>query len=116
MNNYSERDLDQFAGILDHCDRIEEALVRLHFSKNEYDRDYLLQDAIKMNLFQIGELANKVSDEAKRKLSNIPWIQIIATRNIIAHAYQKVSEDILWDTCTKDVPVLRQILESSLES
>ena len=39
MNGFAERDLDRFAGILDHCDRIEEILARLHHSREEYNAD-----------------------------------------------------------------------------
>ena len=112
MSALNDKDLDRFAGILDHCDRVEEALLRLHHSKTEYDEDNLFQDAIKMNLLQIGELANMISDETKRKLPEIPWPQIIATRNIIAHAYQKVSDDLIWKTCLEDIPELKKLLET----
>lgn len=110
MKEMNERDLDRIAGILDHCDRIEEALKRLHYSRKEYDEDGLLQDAVKMNLFQIGELAGAISGEGRRFLPDIPWHQIIATRNIIAHAYQKISDDILWETCIRDIPTLKETL------
>ena len=111
MKTLTERDRDRIAAILDHCDRIEEALSRLHHSKEEYDRDVLLQDAVKMNIFQIGELANTVSDAGKTQFPEIPWHLIIGTRNVIAHAYQKVSEDVIWNTACRDVPLLKKSLE-----
>ena len=96
MTNMQERDADVLAAMLDFCDRIVGIMERLGYNKEKYSEDYVFQDAIKMNVFQIGELSNQVSDECKEALPQIPWHQIYGTRNIIAHGYMKVSEDIIW--------------------
>lgn len=113
MNKLYERDEDLFAGMLDHCDRIILATKRIR-SFEEYSRDWVLQDAIKMNLFQIGELANHVTEKRKMKLSAIPWKNMIGMRNIIAHGYISIDEKLLWETCVKDVPELKKKLEAAL--
>jgi uncharacterized protein with HEPN domain len=44
----------------------------------------------------IGEAARSVPSEVRAKAPNIPWAQIIGTRNILAHAYGRVDPAILW--------------------
>ncbi len=47
-----------------------------------------------MNVFQIGEASNRLSDECKENMSLIPWYEIYGTRNVIAHGYVKVKNEI----------------------
>ena len=88
MKMLSERDADIIAAILDQCDRINNILTRVGNSKAVYDADEAFKDAIKMNLFQIGELTHQLSEEFKEKREEIPWHKIYGTRNIIAHGYK----------------------------
>jgi uncharacterized protein with HEPN domain len=47
----------------------------------------------------------------------VPWRQIIATRNRVVHGYFEVDLDILWDVAIIDVPDLAsqvQRIQSSL--
>ena len=41
-------------------------------------------------ILQIGELAGKLSDDFRHEHNQIPWQQIKATRNIVAHSYGSV--------------------------
>lgn len=115
MNPSNNRDLDYVAAILDHCDRIEEILKRLDHSKNLFDSDPVFQDAINMNIFQIGELSNQISDVFKENMPDIPWHEMYGARNVIAHGYIKVDKSMIWDTCKKDIPTLKQLLEAALD-
>ena len=38
----------------------------------------------------------------------VPWRQIIAVRNRIAHAYFDLDWQILWDATIEDIPALRR--------
>ncbi len=115
MNPTSDKDLDYVAAILDHCDRIEEILKRLDYSKDQYDQDPVYQDAVKMNIFQIGELSNRISEAFKEDISDLPWHEMYGARNIIAHGYMKVDENIIWETCIHDIPELKERLEKLYE-
>jgi uncharacterized protein with HEPN domain len=37
-------------------------------------------------------------------------------RNKIAHDYDDISDEVIWDTVTNDVPTLRWQLEAAMES
>ncbi|WP_242370641.1 DUF86 domain-containing protein [Anaeromyxobacter sp. SG26] len=46
----------------------------------------------------------------------IPWAQIIATRNRLIHAYFDVDLQVVWDTVTDDLPQLVRLLEPFVPS
>ncbi|GHU77865.1 hypothetical protein AGMMS49992_26990 [Clostridia bacterium] len=62
--------------------------------------------AVAMALANIGEAERLVSDDIKRKYSDVPWVEIRATRNMIAHAYQAVSFYMIWQTAIESIPEL----------
>jgi uncharacterized protein with HEPN domain len=62
----------------------------------------------------VGEAASRISDSFQEDHPDIPWRQIIATRNRLVHGYDSVDCDILWEIVTADlsalVPRLRAIV------
>ena len=72
-------------------------------------------EACVFNLMQIGELSKvSLSDEAKAKISSIPWNQLYGMRNRIVRGYDGVEMTIVWDTIANDLPVLKLELEKYL--
>lgn len=64
-----------------------------------------------MCIIQMGELANRLSDEAKESSRNIPWRVIRGMRNLHAHDYEIVDLKIVWNTLMEDIPALKKKLE-----
>jgi len=56
-------------------------------------------------LLQIGEIANKLSDDLKEN-STVPWHAIVAVRNRIVHGYDGVNMKVIWDAIEKEIPLL----------
>lgn len=102
-----ERDIDLLLRILDHCDRIHSCINRFGSDFQMYLGDPDYQDVIKLNLFQIGECVNRISDETKEKNQSIPWHEIHELRNVIAHGYIKIKEERIWDVVQTDIPNLK---------
>ena len=48
----------------------------------------------------IGEAANRVSDATQSRTPEIPWRRIIGMRNHLAHRYENIDYDTLWDVAT----------------
>lgn len=67
-----------------------------------------------MCITQLGELVNRLSDEAKESSQNIPWRAIKRMRNLHAHDYENVDMEIVWNTLIEDIPMLKQSLEKLL--
>ncbi len=68
-----------------------------------------------MSILQIGGIANSLSEEFKIETANeIPWQMIRGMRNIIAHAYGEIDEDMLWDTVNNDIPIMHEFCKKYL--
>ena len=65
-------------------------------------------------LGQIGELANKLSDEFKKNYIQLPWKKMTALRHRIVHGYDSVEMDLLWDIVKDDVPKLHEYIQHIL--
>lgn len=61
---------------------------------------------------QIGELTTHLTDDFKQTYTGMPWIQIKALRNLVAHNYGKIDEESLWETVTGDIPKLKNYCSS----
>jgi len=75
--------------------------------------DLLLQHGICMSLITIGECANHLSKSFIEKHPEIPWIQVIAVRNIAAHGYGQLNMEQIWEAVISDIPKLSKFLEQS---
>lgn len=65
-----------------------------------------------MTLINIGELARLLSDKLKNSEKDIPFNEIIATRNIAAHGYFALNFEYVWDTIKVDIPDLKTKLRA----
>ena len=78
-----------------------------------------LLDAICMNFVVIGEnlkmLDNKTQGQYLRKYPEIPWSEVIRMRDIVAHHYTGIKNDIIFDTVKRDIPDLIAVLKMMLK-
>ena len=81
-------------------------------SKDEFDEDEILKNAVSFKFVQISENASKLSIEVIRNSTNIPWNKIKGMRNRIVHDYGNVTVDILYDTIKKDFPNLINLINN----
>lgn len=107
-----ERDYAYVQRMIEYCDKLEAAKERFGDSYDAYINDSDYRDVVCMNIFQIGELANQISDETQEKVGDIPWEKMYGIRNIIAHAYIQVDDRIMWETIKEDIPQLKKQLET----
>jgi uncharacterized protein with HEPN domain len=63
----------------------------------------------------IGEAAAKVGMETKERLSEIPWNDIVGTRNRLIHGYEEVDLDIVWQILKQDLPDLLERLDRRIK-
>lgn len=59
----------------------------------------------------VGEAANAVTEDIRKRAPQIPWKEIAGTRNRLAHGYFDVDLDIVWEIVTHDLPPLIAALE-----
>lgn len=110
----AERNRQALEEIVRQCGLIEERLDLIAFSKEAFMENSLLQDGCAFCLLQIGEAANRLSDDFREKTREIGWRRVVGMRNIIAHAYGSFDLLVAWETITEDIPVLKGKCEAIL--
>ncbi|MEA5017612.1 MAG: HepT-like ribonuclease domain-containing protein [Erysipelotrichaceae bacterium] len=98
MTNYGTLKL-----ILYYC----ELIIDIHKSHDSdqvaFTNDCEYQYAISMGLIQIGELANKLTNDFKDYFSNLPWSHMRSFRNRLAHQYGSIDIDLTYWISTVDI-------------
>ena len=103
--------------ILEHM--LEDAQDAIKFAKDvgcvdEFSSNKLYRKAVIMSILNIGELTKKLSSEYKATHKDIPWRKISGMRDIVAHGYHMLDDDIIWDVVTNSIPDLAQFLQKQL--
>lgn len=80
-------------------------------TRENMEEDEVLSDCIMFRLVQISENSVRLTEEFKRRYSEIPWMAIKGLRNRIVHEYGEVDLSIVYDTVKNDVPFLLERLE-----
>ena len=81
----NENDLSFLIDIVDYIMDITEFTDKIGFY--EFEKDKMRKLAVERQLEVIGQAANKISKETQSILTGIPWGNIIALRNKLAHDY-----------------------------
>lgn len=109
------KDQQALVYIKKHYNEILEEKASINNDFETFEKDKVVQKAIKMDVFQIGEFVNKLSDETKKALNQRDVRGIVNIRNFIAHGYVVVDNLIVWDSINNDIPRLIQNLEDILK-
>ena len=104
---HSDRNADILRHIVSYCDDISSTVSRFGENYNIFLHDSVYKNATALCVLQIGELTTHLTDQFKSEYTGIPWVQIKALRNVVAHNYGKIDEESLWETITSDIPTLR---------
>ena len=115
----NKRDKQVFIKILKYCGEIAETHKLFNDDKDLYDdktKGIPYRNSIAMDILQIGELANHLTDEMLQAHKDIPWRQIIDMRNIAAHHYGSWDRHTAWDTSKHDVPELAKKIQAILDA
>jgi uncharacterized protein with HEPN domain len=81
----------------------------------DLDSDRMLLFAVVRAIEIIGEAASKISPETRGAGRDVPWNQIVATRNRLIHGYFDIDHGILWKTATDEIPALLSQLRTIIE-
>ena len=89
---------------------IENANLILHFGEGCSREDLMENIQLSLSLIKlfeiVGEAANHISEEVKSLAPEIPWNNIIGTRNKLIHEYFDIDFAILSQTIKQDIPGL----------
>ena len=84
-------------------------------TRDQFLTDEPMQLALTRAIEVIGEAAGRLDQETKNRLADVPWSQIIAMRHILAHAYDILDLDRLWETAKEDLPKLVEVTAAEIK-
>jgi uncharacterized protein with HEPN domain len=68
------------------------------------------------NLQTMSESTQRLSDDLKEAHPEIDWYRIAAFRNVLVHDYLGIDLDRIWEITQRDVPELKRVILSILNS
>lgn len=68
-----------------------------NMSFQEFLADEKTFDAVLRNLEIVGEAAKHVPEEVRMRYPGVAWRKIAGLRDIVAHRYFGVDQDVIWD-------------------
>lgn len=98
--------------MLDAAEKVQKFIVGQNY--HQFLHDDMRKSAIERQIEIIGEAANRVSPLYQDNHPEIPWRKIISQRHILAHEYDEILYEILWNVATNHIPVLIEQLKKLL--
>ncbi len=75
-------------------------------NREQLASDVLRQSAILYQISIMGEATKRLSREFREQHSEVPWDDVAGMRDIIAHQYDRVDLDIVWQVIQRNIPEL----------
>jgi uncharacterized protein with HEPN domain len=105
----SEDDLESLWDMRKAIGRIQEFTAGI--SEETYLANVLVQSAVERQFEILGEAARRVSREFQVAHPEVDWRNTIGLRNVIAHQYDQVKQDKLWQAVQTALPDFIVLLE-----
>ena len=99
------------------CSEIDLVLKFIGDKKlEEFLADELLKHAVGMTAINIGELTKNLSAELRQKYSEVSWKDAAKFRDVVAHKYETLEMEVVYNTLKFDFPELKLQIKKILES
>lgn len=93
---------------------VQQRIERLSFQA--FADNPILVESVIYQLIIIGEAAANIPSDVKHQALELPWRQMTDMRNIMAHAYFRVEQSIVWETACNNLTPLIQPLRNLLQN
>src|SRR5580700_7868333 len=75
-------------------------------SREHWDEDRVLRDAVLYRLLLLGEIASALPEELRDRYPDVAWRQVRAFRNLAVHKYFGVDWAVVWKIAQEEPAVL----------
>ena len=90
--------------------------VTRRYTREQFLADVIAQRAAAMTIINIGELTTVLPEDFRLATPHIPWRKIKGLRNIVAHKYEIIDFEDVWETAVKSIPELEKQLNEILRN
>ena len=80
-------------------------------SQEDFAANETVVKATLYDLMSIGEAAKNLPEGVRNASPEVPWKEVIATRDFLAHGYFRVEPERIWRILDSDLEVLRNGVE-----
>lgn len=101
---------------LNHILECIKKIERFLENKDTIQDKEMVEDAIIRNLQIMTESTQKLSDEIKINIHDIPWREISDFRNKLVHNYLGIDLDIIYDVIDNELPLLKNKITQTLNT
>ncbi|OGL87187.1 hypothetical protein A3I40_01230 [Candidatus Uhrbacteria bacterium RIFCSPLOWO2_02_FULL_48_12] len=98
-----------------YSDHIHEAIVNIKtfvagMTYEQFMNDKKTYSAVLRELIVIGEAAKRLSEKFRQSHNTIPWHDVSGFRDKAVHDYAELNAAYIWETITRDLPLLEREL------
>jgi uncharacterized protein with HEPN domain len=101
-----------FKDMLEAIDLIEQFVGSMDFAA--YEADAKTRAAVERELQIITEAAYRLKPEDEALCPDPDWRKIRGMGNILRHAYDRLDNEVVWNTVKDDLPVLKKAITDAL--
>jgi uncharacterized protein with HEPN domain len=103
------RDVSQFLADIElACKKVLRFTAGVTYKQFTHDDEKY--DAVLRNLEVIGEAVKHIPNEIREKYPHVKWRKIAGFRDIVAHEYFGISDDLIWDIVQNEIrPLLKSV-------
>jgi uncharacterized protein with HEPN domain len=84
------------------------------FNLKQFSEDGKTRDAVIRNLEIIGVAVKNIPQDVREREQGIEWKKIGALRDILAHEYFGIDNEIIWDVVCNKLPALKAQIQKLL--
>lgn len=99
--------------ILQAIESIEQYFSNARFTNIRNDE--IFTDALARQLGIIGEATTRITQKFRDQHPELPYRKMIGMRNFLIHEYEKTERKIIFDTCEKNLPPLKEAIQKILQ-
>lgn len=107
------RDIDRLLHIKECIEHVMDFLKGKTFE--DLQSDVMRYHAVVYNIMIIGEAANLLTKDFRNSHTEVPWRDIVDMRNVLVHGYYTTSAIFIWETYSKDLPVLLEYVNNYID-
>jgi uncharacterized protein with HEPN domain len=81
---------------------------------HQFENNKMLRYAVERQLHVVGEAANHIAPQFRKKHTEINWKRLVELRNVIAHEYGETLMNRIWTASTDGLSELIEVLDGLL--